>query len=113
MKLNNKNKDRFILKSLRVYILGGLCGVLAVLSIFMTIETATSGVEIANLQKKEEQLVSQQQDLQESLVENLSTSSLQEKSVEMGFVKVGNLVYVANVANAENAASGISVAKLP
>lgn len=110
MKLNNKNKDKFTLRSLRVYILGGLCGVLAVLSIFMTIETATSGVEIANLQKKEEQLISQQQDLQENLVENLSTSSLQEKSVEMGFTKVGNLVYVAN---AENVANDISVAKLP
>jgi hypothetical protein len=110
MKLNNKNKDRFTLKSLRVYILGGLCGILAVLSIFMTIETATSGVEIANLQKKEEQLISQQQDLQENLVENLSTSSLQGKSVEMGFTKVGNLVYVAN---AENVANDISVAKLP
>lgn len=115
MKINNKNKDRFNLKKLRVYILGGLCGVLAVLSIFMTIETATSGVEIADLQKKESRLIGEQQALQENLVENLSTSSLQEKSNEMGFVKVNNLVYVANaetVANVDNVSNGISVAAL-
>jgi cell division protein FtsL len=103
-------KNKFNLKSLRVYILSGICGVLAVLSIFMTIETATSGAEIADLQKKEAQLTSQQQDIEENLVENLSVNSLREKSTEMGFTKVGNLVYVAN---AENVANGVPVARLP
>ncbi len=101
---------KFNLKGLRVYILSSICGILAVLSIFMAIESATSGAEVAALQKKEGELLSQQQDLQASLVENLSVNSLQEKSTEMGFTKVNNFVYVAN---AENISDGIPVARLP
>lgn len=90
--------------------MAGVCGILAVLSIFMTIESATSGAEVADLQKKEAGLLSQQQDLQQNLVENLSVNSLQEKSTEMGFTKINNLVYVAN---AENVVGSIPVARLP
>jgi len=105
MRRNKINKKiEFNLKGVRLYVLGGVCGVLAALSIFMTIETATSGAEIADLQKKETQLASQQQNIEESLVENLSVNSLQEKSTEMGFVEVNNLVYVSG---------GIPVARLP
>lgn len=86
-KTNNTNK---------VYVLGGICAILAVFSIFLTIEAATSGEEIAVLQKKKTLLLTQNQDLQESLVESLSVNSLQEKSIEMGFVKVENLVYVSS-----------------
>lgn len=91
-------------KSLRVYILGGVCGVLTVISIFLTIESATSGAEVADLQKKEALLINHQQDLQEALVQNLSVNSLQEKSSGMGFTKISNLIYVAD---------GIPVARLP
>lgn len=95
---------KFNLKNLRVYLLSGVCGILAILSIFLTIESATSGAEIANLQKQELQLTNQRQDLQEALVENLSVSSLQEKSNQLGFTKITNLVYVS-----EN----VPVARLP
>lgn len=97
-------KTKVNLKSLRVYLLLCFCGILAVFTIFLTIDSATSGSEIADLQKKEALLVARQQDLQESLVENLSVSSLQEKSGELGFTKINNLVYVAD---------GIPVAILP
>lgn len=103
-KINNKKRIEINLKSLRVYVLSGICGVLAIASIFMTIESATSGGEIASLQKEETQLTGQQQDLQEALVQNLSISSLQEKSQGLGFVKVSNLVYVSD---------GSPVARLP
>lgn len=103
-KIGNKNKIKLDLKGIKIYVLGGICGVLAILSIFLTIEAATSGTEVADLQKKQSFLMAQRQDLQESLVESLSVNSLQEKSVEMGFIKVGNLVYVS---------TSIPVAKLP
>lgn len=82
-------------KNSKIYVLSCVCGILAVLSIFMTIDSATSGNEVANLQKKQTALLVEQQELQESLVESLSVNSLEERSVEMGFVKVGNLVYVS------------------
>lgn len=103
-KIENKTKVRFNLKGLRVYILCGICGVLAILSIFMTIETSTSGAEVANLEKNEAQLLSQRQDIEEKLVENLSVNSLQEKSSELGFTKINNLVYVSE---------SVPVARLP
>jgi hypothetical protein len=103
-KTNNTDKIKLNLKSSKVYVLGGICAILAVFSIFLTIEAATSGAEIAELQKKEAQLLTQRQDLQESLVESLSVNSLQEKSIQMGFTKVGNLVYVS---------SSVPVASLP
>jgi len=103
-KFNNKSKKEFGLKNIRVYLLSGVCGVLAVASIFMTIESATSGSEMASLQSKETMLNAQQQELQENLVQNLSVNSLQEKSSELGFTKVTNLVYVSE---------GVTVARLP
>lgn len=81
--------------TLKIYILGGVCAVLAIVSIFLTIEVATSGVEVANLEKNEASLNEQQRLLEESLVKNLSNSALQSKSEDLGFVKPTNLVYVS------------------
>ncbi len=88
----------------KTYLLLGICAVLAISSIFMTIETATVGMEIAKMEKTENELISQKRDLEETLVKTLSLSDLQEKGVELGFVKAESLVYVTGVA---------SVAKLP
>lgn len=90
--------------SLRNVILMSVCGILALSSIFMTIETATSGLEISKLEKTEAELSNQKKDLEESLVRTLSVSELQEKSSGLGFTKPTNLVYVAPTA---------PVAKLP
>lgn len=102
--VQQKNKINFNLKRLKTYVLGGTCGCLAITSVFLTIESATSGAEIANLQKKESTLLTQQQSLQESLVQALSINSLQEKSNELGFTKIGTLVYITGAE---------SVARLP
>jgi hypothetical protein len=104
IKFQNKDKKEFGLKNVRVYLLSGVCGILAVTSIFMTIESAASGSEMANLQNKETSLMEEQQQLQQNLVQNLSVNSLQEKSTELGFTKVTNLVYVSE---------GVTVARLP
>jgi cell division protein FtsL len=74
-----------------------IMGILAVSSIFMTIETATTGVEIAELEKTESQLLSKKRDLEGSLVKTLSTTQLQEKSAELGFIKAIELVYVTDL----------------
>ena len=109
-KTNIKIKTGLNLKGVKVYVLGGVCAFMAVTSIFMTIESTTNGAEIADLQKKEADLLTQQQQLQQTLVETLSVNTLQEQSSVLGFVKVSNLVYVAN---SENVADSEPVAKLP
>jgi cell division protein FtsL len=74
-----------------------IVGILAVSSIFMTIETATTGVEIAELEKTESKLLTKKRDLEGSLVKTLSATQLQEKSTELGFIKPAELVYVTDL----------------
>jgi hypothetical protein len=81
------------------YVLIGVCGILAISSIIMTIETATSSAEVASLQKEEATLADQKMSLENSLVKSLSMGELQTQSAEMGFVKPGTLVYVAPAQN--------------
>jgi len=77
------------------YVLIGVCGILAISSVFMTIETATSSTEVASLQQEEVKLADQKMGLEDNLVKSLSLGQLQTKSGEMGFVKPMALVYVA------------------
>lgn len=90
------------MKSAKNYILITICGVLAAISVFLTIETATSGAEVANLDKSVATLANQKRILEENLVKSVSLSQLSEKSAELGFVKPENLVYVSDVAPVAN-----------
>lgn len=107
---NSKPKISLNLKGLKIYILGGVCGLMAVTSIYMTIESSTNSAEFANLQNTEAQLLVRQQELQQTLVESLSINTLQEQSTELGFSKISNLVYVTN---SEFVTNSEPVAKLP
>jgi len=107
---NNLTTNKTSLKNVKNYVLTIVCGILVVLSVLMTVDTASSGAEIASLQKKETQLSDQKRVLEESLVKGISMSELQQKSVELGFVKPQNLVYVSNT---ENISASKPVANLP
>ena len=109
-KISSNINNKFEIKNFKNYILIGISAIMAVLTIFLTIESSTNGAEFANLQKIELQLLSQQQDLQQSLVESLSINNLQEKSSGLGYAKISNLIYVSNTASVANSEP---VAKLP
>jgi len=99
-----------MIKNLKIYVLGGICGLMVISSIYLTIESSANGSEFINLQKTKSSLLARQEELQQTLVESLSVNSLQEQSSELGFNKINNLVYVTDtktVANSE------TVAKLP
>jgi hypothetical protein len=89
---------------IRNYILIGVVSVLAISSIAMTIETATSGNEMSKLERTRRELINQKEDLEESLVKAMSLGELQEKSLDLGFTKPQDLVYIT---------PGEAVAKLP
>ena len=82
------------MKNIKKYILIGFLGALAVSSVFMTVVTATSGAEVASLQKEESRLADQKRLLENTLVKTLSMNGLQEKSSGLGYEKPSNLVYV-------------------
>ena len=90
------------LKSTKFYILIGVIGILAVSSIFLSIESAVTGSTVAGLERQEKNLLAQNRDLEASLVKTLSNSELQEKSSELGFSKPTNLVYINDTAPVAN-----------
>ncbi|HET7098928.1 MAG TPA: hypothetical protein VFI61_01685 [Patescibacteria group bacterium] len=81
--------------SLRNYILFGICGILAISSVFMTIETATSGMEMSKIEKDEVLLLDKKKGLEDTIVRTLSLSDLEQKGLELGFTKAIDLVYVS------------------
>lgn len=93
----NKNKNKN-------FILLGICGFLAIVSISITIQVATSGIEMKKLQTIEFNLITERKSLEEEFVKNSSITNLQDKSAEYGFITPDNLVYVVGAAK---------VAKLP
>lgn len=100
----NNIKKTTTLKNIKNYVLITFCGLLAAVSVFLTIETATSGAEVAKLDKTVINLSNQKRILEENLVKGISMSELQEKSSELGFIKPAKLVYISGIP---------SVAKLP
>jgi hypothetical protein len=90
--------------NIKKYILGSVAAVLAVSSILMTVETATSGMEVSSLQNKEKVLVAQKRNLEDTLAKSLSVNDLTKKSGEMGYVDPSVMVYVSKAQ---------AVAKLP
>lgn len=79
------------------YILLTFGGVLAVSSIIMTVETASSGVEVAELREKQSQLAMEKRNLENSLVRSLSMSDLETKSGELGYAKPTDTIYVSGM----------------
>ena len=69
--------------------------IFALSAVLLTVETVSSGAEIANLEKTAKNLASQKRELEESFVKTISMGDLQEKSTEMGFVKAENLMYLS------------------
>ena len=95
-RININKKEKKVTKSnVTKYLLFVIGGLLAVSSVFMTVETATSGVEVSNLREKESSLSMEKRSLEASLVQSLSINDLGEKSSEMGFGKPVTMVYVA------------------
>lgn len=81
-------------KIVKKYILIGICGLLALSSVILTIEAATSGMEISELEKVESKLIARNSELEENLVRVVSLNELEKKGDSLGFVKASDLVYI-------------------
>ncbi len=75
----------------------GICGILVILTVFVTVSTAGAGVEMSHLEKEEAILIDQRRDLQESFVKTLSTHELEGKSGSMSFAKPSDIVYISGL----------------
>jgi len=96
MRKNLKNKEKVnLIGKYRNFILVGVCGILAIGSVIMTIEVSATGAQIASLQNKENVLSAEKRVLEEELVKTSSVSELQVKSAELGFTKPAETVYLS------------------
>ena len=68
--------------------------VFVVLQVFFTIQTATSGAELATLETEREQLLKENRMLAGRLVQSTSLTEIQENTGELEFSKPKNLFYV-------------------
>ncbi len=93
LSVKNNNKEDLRGKVTKC-ILFAVAVFLALSSILMTVETATSSVEVSSLRDEESRLLAEKRNLENTLAQSLSMNDLQQKGSEMGYTQPTNLVYV-------------------
>ncbi|MEK7470675.1 MAG: hypothetical protein AAB622_01595 [Patescibacteria group bacterium] len=78
--------------------------IFALSAVLITIESVSTGAEMASLEKTSNVLLAQRSELESAYVKSISMGDLQERSAELGFVKPEYLIYLTG---------RDSVAKLP
>jgi hypothetical protein len=69
--------------------------VFGILTVYLTIEAATSGAKLADLERKAIELSAENQKLSNQLVRSSSLKDLGEKAEDMGFSKPSEVVYIS------------------
>ena len=93
MKINRKilSKQHSPLKS--ILLLSGLAALVAGF-IYLTVETATSGAVLSDLERREALLTEENRELGETIAKASSLNSLETKTLELGFNKPSNILYI-------------------
>lgn len=65
-----------------------------VVTVYLTIQTATAGAKIANLEQKQEELAKENRELSDKLIRTSSLTKISEKADELGFVKPSDIIYL-------------------
>jgi cell division protein FtsL len=68
--------------------------VFVIANVYFTVEFATSGAEIAALEKKETELAQENNSFSEDLLKSASLNEVAQKANELGFAKPVKIVYL-------------------
>lgn len=90
--LLNKQKLAFAVKGNYIFWLA--VSAFGVISIFFTIQTATSGAHLAQLEKEEANSRRENQALSAELVKLSSLTSIKEEAEQLGFGKPAKVIYI-------------------
>lgn len=90
-----KNKNKSILATVKEYFVWILLAGFVVVNIFSTIETATTGAEIMNLEEKQETLIRENRTFSDQIVNQSSLMTIETKAQELGYSKPQNVIYIA------------------
>lgn len=72
----------------------GLTALWIIVAVFATIESVTSSAEVSALRMKELKLIDFKGELEATFIKSISSSDLELKSTELGFVKSENLLFI-------------------
>ncbi len=81
--------------NLKAYGLWVVVGILLVSSVILTIDTATSGAEIAKLEKIQAALLLENSTLTDLLVKSSSLNTVDGKAKELGFTQPDKIIYLS------------------
>lgn len=85
------SRDRLSPKSILLF--GGLTVIVAGF-IYLTVETATSGAVLSDLEHKEAVLTEENRTLSDAITKASSLNSLEVKTGELGFSRPSNILYI-------------------
>jgi hypothetical protein len=69
--------------------------IFGIATVYLTIEAATSGANLADLSQKEAVLIRENDSLANEMVKNSSLNGLGKKAEDMGFVKPQTVIYIS------------------
>jgi len=90
-------KQKIVSSFRKNIIIGVFVLVFLISNIYLSLQTVSSGAKLSKLEKTESEIVKGNRELSSKLVKATSLISVQEKSVELGFVKPLALVFVKGV----------------
>jgi len=70
--------------------------VFVIATVLLTIQTATSGARIAQLEEKQDELTRENRELNDKLVRTSSLTQISEDASELGFHKPSDIVYLTS-----------------
>ncbi len=70
-------------------------GLFIVVSIFFTIQTATSGAELSQLEHHQGQLSKENQELKSEIIRSSSLTDIGDSAEELGFIKPQKVFYIS------------------
>lgn len=70
-------------------------GIFAVVYIFFTLQTVSSGGKLALLEKEENNIVVRNKEMSELLMRSTSLTQLEEKTLHLGYIKPEKIIYIS------------------
>ena len=84
---NTSNKLTYVWVVVGIFIIG---------TVYFTIQVATSGSKLAQLERERMQLTKETQSLSSDLMQQTSLTQIGQRAEEMGFIKPDKIVYLQN-----------------
>lgn len=96
MKVNRKKQKKSILKQInKRNIIWLFVAAFVGIQVLFTVQTATTGAKLAELEREEKSLIKSNQKLSRYLVKSSSLSEMEETADELGFKKPVNTFYIS------------------